>query len=107
MTSVTREPVFKRHQKVVAAVDLPFVPAGTKGRIMHPVGVTWFRYHVEFETGRVVSSLDAAQLMTVDDWERKQQEQREAERQAKREERRKQLKQQQQEQAQAATMGGT
>jgi len=68
MATTTQEQVFKRHQKVVAAQDLPFVPAGTKGKLLYVAGVTWIRYHVRFENGRFVSSVDASVLSTPDDW---------------------------------------
>jgi hypothetical protein len=80
---VTKEQVFERHAKVVAAVDLPRVPAGTPGRVMYVAGVTWIRYHVLFENGESHSSLDAEQLTALDEWERKEYERRqEARRQA-------------------------
>ncbi|WP_334144998.1 hypothetical protein [Rhabdothermincola sp.] len=82
MATVTKDQVFKRHQKVVAAVDLPHVPAGTPGRVLYVAGVTWIRYHVLFDNGQVVSSLDATQLMSREDWERKQYEERIAARKA-------------------------
>lgn len=82
MASVTKQQVFKRHQKVVAAVDLPHVPAGTPGRVLYVAGLTWIRYHVAFDNGQVVSSLDATQLMSREDWERKQYEERMAARTA-------------------------
>jgi hypothetical protein len=78
MPTVTKEPVFRRHQKVVAAVDLPHVPAGTPGRVLYVAGVTWPRYHVRFDNGEVVSSLDATQLADRRDWERQQYERRRA-----------------------------
>lgn len=68
MATTTQEQVFKRHQKVVAAEDLPFVPAGTRGKVLYVAGVTWIRYHVRFENGRFVSSVDARALATPDDW---------------------------------------
>jgi hypothetical protein len=61
--------VFGRHQKVVAAVDLPHVPVGTPGKVLYVAGVTWFRYHVRFDNGEIVSSLDATQLEDRDAWE--------------------------------------
>jgi hypothetical protein len=81
---VTKEQMFKRHAKVVAVVDLPHVPAGTKGRVLYVAGVTWIRYHVLFENGESLSSLDATQLMGLDDWELQQYEQRQAARRAER-----------------------
>ena len=62
-TPISTEKVFRRHQKVVAAVDLPGVPMGTPGKVYYVAGVTWIRYHVLFENGLEVSSLDAAQLV--------------------------------------------
>ena len=81
-TPVSREQVFERHAKVVAAVDLPHVPRGTKGKVMYVAGVTWIRYHVLFENGEGMSSLDADQLMALDDWERTEYEQRQEARRA-------------------------
>jgi hypothetical protein len=83
---ITKDQVFARHAKVVAAVDLPHVPAGTKGKVLYVAGVTWIRYHVLFENGQGISTLDASQLMALDEWERRdderRREQRRAERQA-------------------------
>jgi hypothetical protein len=62
----------------VASADLPKVPAGTPGRVLYVAGVTWFRYHVRFENGEFVSSLDATQLTAKDDWELAQYEARRA-----------------------------
>ena len=45
-------PVFKQHQKVVAAHDLPGVAAGTPGKILLINGLAWVRYRVLFE-GRI------------------------------------------------------
>lgn len=70
MATATKEQVFKRHQKVVAAVDLPHVPAGTPGKVLYVAGVTWFRYHVRFDDGAVLSSLDATQLEDRTAWDR-------------------------------------
>ncbi len=66
---VTKQQVFKRHAKVVAAVDLPHVPAGTPGRVLYVAGVTWIRYHVLFDNGESLSSLDATQLTDRDEWD--------------------------------------
>lgn len=42
----------RRHQKVVAAVDLPGVPEGTKGKVTMVNGMgPWIRYRVIFENG--------------------------------------------------------
>jgi hypothetical protein len=66
--SISTEKVFKRHQKVVAAVDLPGVPAGTPGKVAYVAGLTWIRYHVLFDNGADVSSLDATQLADRKAW---------------------------------------
>jgi hypothetical protein len=85
MTAVTKELVFKRGDKVAAAVDLPHVPQGTKGRVLYVAGMTWFRYHVEFENGQVISSVDATLLTAADEWDRQQYEEKMAARAAARE----------------------
>ncbi len=69
---ISKEQVFKRHQKVVAAVDLPHVPKGTPGTVLYVAGVTWIRYHVGFENGETISSLDAVQLLSRKDWDEQQ-----------------------------------
>jgi hypothetical protein len=93
--SISTEKVFKRHQKVVAAVDLPGVPAGTPGKVYYVAGVTWIRYHVLFENGFEISNLDASQLADRKQWKADQEriaaEQRQAELQAERERRRAEL----------------
>jgi hypothetical protein len=69
MATATKEQVFERHQKVVAAVDLPHVPQGTPGKVLYVAGVTWFRYHVRFDNGEIMSSLDATELADRKEWE--------------------------------------
>jgi len=58
----------KRHEKVVAAVDLPGVPAGTAGKVELVNGFRWIRYRVGFENGADIGSLDRAQLARPDEW---------------------------------------
>jgi hypothetical protein len=58
----------KRHEKVVAAVDLPGVPAGTAGKVELVNGFRWIRYRVGFENGADIGSLDRAQLARLDEW---------------------------------------
>jgi hypothetical protein len=60
MASTTDE--LKRRDQVVAAVDLPGVPAGTPGRVMIRNGLRWIRYRVRFDNGAEIGSLDRAQL---------------------------------------------
>ena len=58
----------KRHEKVVAAVDLPGVPAGTAGKVELVNGFRWIRYRVGFENGADIGSLDRSQLARLDEW---------------------------------------
>lgn len=50
------------HDKVVAATDMPRVPAGTPGRVTLESGFRWIRYRVLFDNGADVGSLDRSQL---------------------------------------------
>ena len=56
----------KRKDRVVAAEELPGVPAGTAGRVTMINGFRWFRYWVHFENGVDVGQLDRSQLTLVD-----------------------------------------
>lgn len=56
---------FKRKQKVESLIDLPGVPAGTRGRVLLTAGITWKRYFVKFENGVELSSIDEAALASV------------------------------------------
>ena len=58
----------KFHDKVVAAVDLPGVPAGTPGKVTLVNGFRWIRYRVYFENGADVGSLDRSQIATRKEW---------------------------------------
>lgn len=49
-------------QKVVAASDLPGVPAGTKGRILVAYGIIWPRYRVVWDNGAELGNLDEKYL---------------------------------------------
>ena len=57
------------HDKVVAAVDLPRVPAGTPGRVTLKNGFRWIRYRVYFDNGADIGSLDRSQLALRKEWE--------------------------------------
>jgi uncharacterized small protein (DUF1192 family) len=61
--------VFRRHQKVVAAVDMVGIPAGTRGKVMYVAGFTWPRCRVRFDNGAERSSLDHRHLQPVEVWE--------------------------------------
>lgn len=56
------------HDKVVAAVDLIGVPAGTPGKVTLVNGFRWKRYRVYFENGRDIGSLDRSQLALKGEW---------------------------------------
>ena len=51
-----------RHDKVVSTVDLPGVPAGTKGKVILANGFNWLRYRVRFENGAELGDLDGRQI---------------------------------------------
>ena len=46
-----------------ANIDLPGVPAGTKGKVLQKTGVTWIRYRVLFENGVEAGLLDGRHLV--------------------------------------------
>ncbi len=53
----------KRKDRVVAAVDLPGVPAGTEGKVIMVSGFTWIRYWVRFENGVERGSVNRLHLV--------------------------------------------
>lgn len=52
----------KIHTKVVAATDLPRVPAGTPGKVTVANGLQWKRYWVRFENGVEHGHLDSRHI---------------------------------------------
>lgn len=64
------EAKFKRHAKVVAAVDLPGVPAGTRGKVQLVNGMRWIRYWVRFKNGVELGQLGNDQLLSRDEWDK-------------------------------------
>ena len=74
--------VLRRKEKVVAAVDLPGVPAGTPGKVFLIDGITWIRYRVLFENGVEIGSLDRSVLARRSEWEEQEQQRRAEERAA-------------------------
>jgi hypothetical protein len=52
-----------RHAKVRANIDLPGVPAGTRGKVLQKTGVTWIRYRVLFDNGVEAGLLDGRHLV--------------------------------------------
>ena len=68
----------RRHQKVVATVDLPGVPEGTLGKVRVANGFAWYRYWVNFENGVELGHVDHRNLVRAGDWVRFQVERAEA-----------------------------
>lgn len=58
----------KRHEKVLANVDLPGVPAGMPGKVLAISGVTWMRARVLFENGVEHGLLDGRHLVRPKDF---------------------------------------
>ena len=72
----------RRHQKVVATVDLPGVPEGTLGKVRVANGFAWYRYWVDFENGVELGHVDHGNLVRAGDWVRFQRERADASLQA-------------------------
>jgi hypothetical protein len=53
----------RRKDKVVAAVDMPGIPAGTTGRVTMVSGFTWIRYWVRWDNGVVRGSINRDKLV--------------------------------------------
>lgn len=54
---------FKKKDRVVAAVDLPGIPAGTGGKVTFVAGFDWIRYWVRWENGVTRGSINRANLV--------------------------------------------
>ncbi|MEI7885921.1 MAG: hypothetical protein WCJ04_00890 [Actinomycetes bacterium] len=54
--------------KVVAAVDLLGVPAGTRGKVSLVNGFRWVRYRVYFDNGADLGSINRSDLVLAKDW---------------------------------------
>jgi hypothetical protein len=59
----------RRHEKIVAAVDLPGVPAGTRGKVLVVNGLTWIRYWARFANGVELGQLNRSELARPGDWD--------------------------------------
>lgn len=59
-----------RKERVVAAVDMPGIPAGTKGKVTFVEGFSWIRYWVRFDNGVVRGSLNRNKLARPREWQR-------------------------------------
>jgi hypothetical protein len=53
----------KRKDRVVAAVDLPGIPAGTTGRVTMVSGFDWIRYWVRWDNGVQRGSMNRKHLV--------------------------------------------
>ena len=60
----------RRHQKVVATINLPGVPEGTLGKVRVANGFAWYRYWVDFENGVELGHVDHRNLVRAGDWVR-------------------------------------
>lgn len=60
--------VLRSGERVVAAVALPNVPEGTKGKVNLVEGLTWIRYWVRFENGVVLGSIHRDKLARPKEW---------------------------------------
>lgn len=71
MAETVESGTFRRHEKVVAGIDLEGIPAGTRGKVMYVAGFSWQRCRVQFANGVERGSLDARHLVTVGEWDRR------------------------------------
>jgi hypothetical protein len=68
MAKQATDETFRRHEKVLAHIDLPGVPIGTPGKVLLPTGITWFRYRVLFANGVERGQLDHRHLVRPRDF---------------------------------------
>jgi len=68
--TVAAAPVLSIKDRVVAASDLPGIPAGTNGRVTFVQGFTWIRYWVRWENGELRGSMNRKVLATPGEWRR-------------------------------------
>jgi len=54
---------FKMKDRVVAAVDLPGIPAGTEGKVFFVAGFDWIRYWVRWDNGVTRGSMNRKVLV--------------------------------------------
>ena len=77
-TALDRTSPIRRHQKVVATINLPGIPEGTPGKVRVANGFAWYRYWVAFENGVELGHVDHGNLVRAGDWVRFQVERAEA-----------------------------
>lgn len=61
--------VLGKGDRVILTTDLREVPEGTGGTVILVVGLTWFRYWVQFDNGVAVGSVNRKHLATPSEWE--------------------------------------
>ena len=69
-TSVAGAAPLERKARVVAAIDLPGIPAGTTGKVSFVQGFTWIRYWVRWNNGVLRGSMNRKVLATPAEWKR-------------------------------------
>ena len=57
----------KRKERVVAAMDLPGIPAGTTGKVFFVAGFDWIRYWVRWDNGVERGSINRKALVRPDE----------------------------------------
>ncbi len=60
--TLTTDDTLRRKERVVAAVDMPGIPAGTPGKVIMVSGFDWVRYWVRFDNGVERGSLGRYKL---------------------------------------------
>jgi hypothetical protein len=65
----TRDDTFRKGEKVVAAVDFPGIPEGTRGKVTFVAGFDWIRYWVRFENGQTKGSINRKKLARPAEWD--------------------------------------
>jgi hypothetical protein len=69
----TKDRPLRKGDKVIATIDLPGVPEGTKGKIKLLNGFfrsgSWLRYWVFFDNGVDLGSISVDKLVRADQWE--------------------------------------
>jgi hypothetical protein len=66
---LTRDDTFRKGEKVVAAVDFPGIPEGTRGKVTFVAGFDWIRYWVRFENGQTKGSINRKKLARPAEWD--------------------------------------
>jgi hypothetical protein len=66
--SKTKPRELRPKEAVVAAVDMPGIPAGTTGKVTFAEGFTWIRYWVRFDNGVVRGSINRDKLARPAEW---------------------------------------